>query len=91
MTPALLDAASAALTDLLTFSQPADAVLSQFFRSRPNLGGRDRAFIAETVYGVLRRLRGLETLCEGRDPRRLALAWLARHGGHNLREFEAIA
>ena len=90
MTPALLDTAAAVLGDLLTFSQPADAVLSAFFRSRPKLGGRDRAFIAESAYGVIRRLRSLEQVTEGRVPRRLLLAWLARHGGHTLREFEAI-
>jgi len=89
MTPALLDTAAAALADLLTFAQPADAVLSAFFRKRPKLGGRDRGFIAESVYGVLRRLRGLEQITEGRVPRRLLLAWLARHGGHTLREFES--
>ena len=89
MTPALLDTAAAALADLLPFAQPADAVLSSFFRKRPKLGGRDRAFIAESAYGVIRRLRSLETLTGGRVPRRLLLAWLARHGGHTLREFES--
>lgn len=89
MTPALLDTAAAALADLLAFTQPADAVLSAFFRKRPKLGSRDRAFIAESAYGVLRRLRSLERVAEGRQPRRLLLAWLARHGGHTLREFEA--
>ncbi len=69
---------------------PADAALSHFFRENPKLGGRDRAFIAEAVYGVVRHLRSLETLCDGRNGRQLLLAWLARHGGHNLREFEAI-
>jgi 16S rRNA (cytosine967-C5)-methyltransferase len=88
MTPALLDTAAAALADLLGFAQPADAILSAFFRKRPKLGGRDRAFIAESAYGVLRRLRGLEQVTGGRQPRRLLLAWLARHGGHTLREFE---
>jgi 16S rRNA (cytosine967-C5)-methyltransferase len=91
MTPALLDAGSAALIDLLTFGQPADAVLSRFFRSRPKLGSRDRAFIAEAAYGVLRHLRSLEVCTQGRDPRRLLLAWLARHGGLNLREFGTAA
>jgi 16S rRNA (cytosine967-C5)-methyltransferase len=91
MTPALLDAATAALAAMLPFTQPADAALSQFFRARPKLGGRDRAFIAEAAYGVLRQLRSLEHLCQGRPPRRLLLAWLARHGGHNLREFEPLA
>lgn len=88
MTPALLDTATVALAEMLAFTQPADAVLSAFFRKRPKLGGRDRAFIAESAYGVIRRLRGLEQVAEGRVPRRLLLAWLARHGGHTLREFE---
>ena len=43
MTPALLDAAAAALAGMLPFTQPADVALSKFFRSRPKLGGRDRA------------------------------------------------
>ncbi len=88
MTPALLDTATAALADMLPFAQPADGVLSGFFRKRPKLGGRDRAFIAESAYGVIRRLRSLEQVAEGRHPRKLLLAWLAKHGGHTLREFE---
>ncbi|MDD4880427.1 MAG: RsmB/NOP family class I SAM-dependent RNA methyltransferase [Gallionellaceae bacterium] len=90
MTPALLDTAAAALAEMLAFTQPADAVLSAFFRKHPKLGGRDRGFIAESVYGVIRRLRSLEQVTEGRVPRRLLLAWLARHGGHTLREFEEV-
>jgi hypothetical protein len=50
---ALLDAAVAATTTLLAFNQPADAALSGFFRAHRS-GGRDRAFIAETAYAVLR-------------------------------------
>jgi len=91
MTPALIDATAAALTGMLPFTQPADVALSKFFRSRPKLGGRDRAFIAESAYGVIRHLRSLEHLCEGRNSRRLLLAWLARHGGHTLRQTEAYA
>ncbi len=88
MTPAQIDAASAALTELLEFSQPADAVLSAFFRKRPKLGSNDRAFIAESVYGTLRRLRNAAQTAGSREPRKLLLAWLAKHGGHTLREFE---
>ena len=58
---ALLDAAVAATTTLLAFNQPADAALSGFFRAHRS-GGRDRAFIAETAYAVLRRKRLLERL-----------------------------
>lgn len=91
MTPGLIDAASGALEALLKFEQPADAVLSRFFRDRPRLGARDRAFIAESCYGVLRHLRSLEHLAKGRTARRLLLAWLARYGGRNLREFAPLA
>jgi 16S rRNA (cytosine967-C5)-methyltransferase len=57
----LLNAAVAATAALLTFIQPADAALSAFFRARKS-GARDRAFIAETAYAVLRRKRLLERL-----------------------------
>ncbi len=57
----LLNAAVAATAQLLSFDQPADAALSAFFRARRS-GARDRAFIAETAYAVLRRKRLLERL-----------------------------
>ncbi len=57
----LLNAAVAATAQLLTLTQPADAALSAFFRARKS-GAKDRAFIAETAYAVLRRKRLLERL-----------------------------
>ena len=57
----LLNAAVAASAQLLTFVLPADAALSAFFRARKS-GAKDRAFIAETAYAVLRRKRLLERL-----------------------------
>ncbi len=57
----LLNAAVAATAQLLTFILPADGALSAFFRARKS-GARDRAFIAETAYAVLRRKRLLERL-----------------------------
>lgn len=41
-------------------TRPADNVLAEFFRSRHYLGSRDRRFIAETVYGILRNSYLLE-------------------------------
>lgn len=58
---ALLAAAVEATARLLHFAQPADAALSAFFREKKS-GARDRAFIAETAYAVLRRKRLLERL-----------------------------
>jgi hypothetical protein len=66
-----------ALDLLLELERPADAQLSAFFRNYPNFGARDRSFIAEAVYGVLRRLRSLQVLAAPATPRRLLLAWLA--------------
>ena len=51
-----------ALSAVLAFDFPADAVLSRHFRDNRELGHRDRGFIAEAVYGVLRRLRWLRRL-----------------------------
>lgn len=79
-----------ALAEVLALDRPADVRLSAFFRASSKLGGRDRAFIAEAVYGVLRHLRSLQALAAPATPRRLLLAWLARHGGRNLREFEDL-
>jgi len=75
---------------LLTFERPADAVLSAYFREQ-RTGPRERAFVADTAYAVLRRLRTLEHLAEGRQPRRLILAALARFGGYTMRQLEALA
>ncbi len=79
-----------ALARVLTMSQPADAVLSTYLRSQPRLGGQDRAFIAETVFGVLRRRYGLEHHTGARTPRQLVLAYLNRVHGVSLRQLEAL-
>jgi 16S rRNA (cytosine967-C5)-methyltransferase len=84
----LLDHTVAALAAVLEFGHPADAVVSRYLRAHPVLGQQDRAFVAETVFAVLRRLRLLETLTAGRDPRRLALAALTRLRGLSLRELD---
>ncbi len=84
----LLDHTVAALTAVLEFKHPADAVVSRYLRAHPILGQQDRAFVADTVFAVLRRLRLLETLAAGRDPRSLVLAALIRLRGLSLRELD---
>ena len=87
----LLNAAVAATALLLEFNQPADAALSGFFRAHRS-GVRDRAFIAETAYAVLRRKRLLERLAgaSGRrpSPRQLVLLSLARVRGMSQRQLD---
>ena len=84
----LLDHTVAALAAVLEFKHPADAVVSRYLRAHPILGQHDRAFVAEIVFAVLRRLRLLQSLTAGRDPRRLVLAALTKLRGLSLRELD---
>jgi 16S rRNA (cytosine967-C5)-methyltransferase len=78
---AQLGRAEVLLAQLLAFSGPADAAVSRYFRAHKGLGREDRAFVAETVYAVLRRLRSLEAAAGSREPRALCIAALARLRG----------
>ncbi|MCX7179051.1 MAG: SAM-dependent methyltransferase, partial [Proteobacteria bacterium] len=78
----MIDHASDALARLLDFTQPADVLLSAYFREHRVLGGRERGFVAETCYAVLRRKRSLEKLVyPAKSPRWLVLASLLRFSG----------
>ncbi len=83
---AQLTAATVAIRSVLNMEYPADAVLRRFFRENPLLGANDRAFVAETVFGVLRHKYYLECLMDLVTPRALLLAYLAKFQGMNLRE-----
>ena len=87
-TPALLAHAESALTELLSFSRPADQALSAYFRSHRNLGQQDRAFVAETVFAVLRRKRSLAEAAGSGAPHALAIAALIRVFGLSGRALE---
>ena len=94
-TPALVDATAAAAREVLRLERPADGVLAAFFRSHSGLGQNDRAFVAETVYALLRRKRLVEyavaeTGLERPDARHLALAAAVRVRGLNVRELADV-
>ncbi|WP_018608742.1 RsmB/NOP family class I SAM-dependent RNA methyltransferase [Uliginosibacterium gangwonense] len=91
ITSVQLDAAGEALQDVLRFEFPADNVLSGFFRMNRNIGARDRSFVAEAVYGVLRNYRQVKTLA-GQDARarKLVLTWLVRQEGYSVRQLEPL-
>jgi len=65
--PNLFRLACVALADVMQKSGPADAKLSAFFREHRELGNKERAFVAESVYGVIRRLSLLTYLADGQD------------------------
>src|SRR3954470_8827257 len=90
VTGALLGQAEAALSELLRFAAPADQVLSQYFRGHRNLGQKDRAFVAETSFAVLRRRRSLEAAAACAEPRALLAAALLRVVGLSARALEGL-
>lgn len=90
LTPAHLDIATAALRAVLPLQYPADSVLGLFFRQHPQLGVKERAFIGENVFGILRHRLFLESVVEIATPRALVLAHLARFQGVNLRELAPL-
>ena len=80
MRPApLLELCAALLQAVLKLDQPADRVVSAFFREHRTLGPRERHTLAETTYAVLRQRLALQHLAQsgqGALPRRLAiLGW----------------
>ena len=84
---ALLELAAELLREVFRFQQPADAVVSTFFRDHRSLGPRDRQTLAETTYGVLRQRLLFEHLAlSGADAdvreRRLAIVgWQGSEAG----------
>src|SRR4029450_12704444 len=70
------------------FDVPADNGLRAFFRAHPSMGQHDRAFVAEGVFALLRRMRSLEALAATPEPRKLAIATLSREQGRSLRDLE---
>ena len=84
----LIEQTVAATTELLRFAQPADAALSAFFRAQ-RCGPRERAFIAETAYAVLRHKRSLTArIGPEASPRQLTLVCLISEGGLSQRTLE---
>ena len=94
MQPALVNAATAAVGLVLHLSQPADACLREFFSLHRELGSHDRAFVAESVFAVLRHKRLLEQLVGGAGveatPRRLLLAALIKLQGHGIAQLAPV-
>ncbi len=76
---ALLELCAELVSAVNKLDAPADATVSAFFRQHKNLGQRERASLAETVYALLRERLKFQNLAQsgsGPMPRRLAiLAW----------------
>ena len=89
LTPAHLDVATAALRAVLPLEYPADSILRHFFRENPKLGVNDRAFIAETVFGILRHRFFLEKAVGTPRPVRCCSV-SGKFQGMNMRELTPL-
>ncbi|KXW56383.1 RsmB/NOP family class I SAM-dependent RNA methyltransferase [Ferrovum sp. PN-J185] len=78
------------LNEVLSFVKPADAVLRQFFREQSKIGGHDRRYIVETVYGILRHAESLLPFAPIHASRRLALLFHMKIEGRSLRDLEKL-
>lgn len=74
------------LSELLTFKQPADAVVSHYFREHSKLGRQDRHEIAKTAFAAIRHYQKIASIL--RRPhvqtRQAALAALVLGRGFNI-------
>ncbi len=79
---ALLELNAELLRAVLKLDQPADGIVSAYFRQHRGLGARERHTLAETTYTVLRQRLLLQHLAQsGTGPLERRLAILAWQGG----------
>jgi 16S rRNA (cytosine967-C5)-methyltransferase len=69
---------------------PADKIIDRFFKSRRFIGSKDRAYIGELVYWVLRNLALAEYFANEMNARLLVLASLMIRKDFNLAELNKI-
>jgi 16S rRNA (cytosine967-C5)-methyltransferase len=86
----MLAHAAAVLRGMLSFSGPADETLSAYFRQNRALGPRERAFVAEAAFAVLRRRRTLEAAAGSAAPAALVAAAAMRVLGLSARALDGL-
>ncbi len=59
--------------DVLISPKPADRLIDVFFRERKYLGSKDRRFISETLYGILRNKRKIDLVIQFTQDTRTSL------------------
>ena len=61
------------ITEIFKNEQPADGIINEYLRSRKYIGSKDRRFISETVWQLVRNRRKLEFDSQSTDPRKILL------------------
>ncbi|OSI14892.1 RsmB/NOP family class I SAM-dependent RNA methyltransferase [Neisseria dumasiana] len=92
MNSSQLDHTAAVLSSMLTFQQPADAVLSAYFRNHKKLGRQDRHEIAETAFAALRHYQKISAVLRRphAQAKQAALAALVLGRGINISQISEL-
>jgi 16S rRNA (cytosine967-C5)-methyltransferase len=90
LTRGTLAHAAAVVERMLSFSSPADELLSAFFRQHRALGPKEREFVAEAAFAVLRRRRSLEAAAGSATPAALVAAAAMRVLGLSARALDGL-
>ena len=64
------------ITKVFQDQYPADNILKEYLRNRKYIGSKDRKFITNTVWNIIRHRSRLEFDCGSCEPRRLLLTYL---------------
>lgn len=90
MNKLVIKACSEILKEHFITLNPADRLLSKFFRDNHNFGRRDRSYISELYYGVIRNKRYLIENISNEDPKKLVIIYLALILGKSIRELSSV-
>lgn len=64
------------ITEIFKDKNPADNIINSYMREHKYIGSKDRRFISETVWKIIRNRRRLEFDSQSSDPRRMLLYFL---------------
>lgn len=65
------------ISEIFKDKQPADGIINEYLRAHKYIGSKDRRFITETVWQIIRNRRKLEFDCQSIEPRQVLL-WFAK-------------
>ncbi len=88
----LVDAAALALEEIFLDNRYADKVIEKLFKKNRKWGARDRKFVAETIYEIVRHKRRLEFVAQSEHAWDLIAAFLVQTRGElpNWMEFDNV-
>lgn len=63
------------ITEIFKGENPADGIINDYLRARKYIGSKDRRFISESVWNIIRNRMKLEFEAQSKEPRKILLVW----------------